>query len=273
MPNDFSPTIFLDSNALHNILSYLIQARQRDLFPYNKPADLETIRQNLRKDLPQSMANLLIAGLKLLAYLQYQSEQEQAQVFTSRFSIAEMWYGRLEGQAHYRMALSGIPFRHRQRQSDKSALAMSKLTQGDFLQVAKELDNITQSLSDEFGINVQLIEDNNDPNPRDVAQLALELQRRTFLDVIDCYLFAGALSVLATEFVTSDAHLQHVINKLKNPTNIQDQDEKQLWEIAQRDILIELQKLLLNSNLDNNDLVIARKSQSLTDYLGYLHLK
>jgi len=254
--------------------SYLIQAQQKALMPYDSGnADLGVIRQALRAELPQGMADILANGLRLLAFLQYIVEQEQAQVFTSRLTLAEMWYGRLDGQAHIRMALAGIPYRQRQRQSDISVLVMSRLTQADYDTVEQELDSFLGNLGTQFGIDIFFIEDNDSTSIRDVTQLALQIQKRTFLDVIDCMLFASSLALLARDFKTGDGHLRTVINRVKNPNSIQDPDERSLWQAVQAVIVEGLQELHLDDSINHHDLVEAKSPGRLPkEHLEQLHI-
>jgi hypothetical protein len=267
----WTPSIFLDTNAIHNVTSYLIQARKLKLPPYQPEADIKNVREKLRKKLPKNMADLLVNGLCILVYLQSQSENFSAQIFTSRFAFSEMWYGRLDGQAHIRMSLEGVPYRQRQRQGDISELVMANLTQKDYELVEKELDSLLQGLKREFGITISFVEDIGSPDFREISLLSLEIQKRTFLDVIDCTLYACSLAVRATEFITSDGHLFKVINQIRKPGDIEDLNERILWENVQRDILAELKILHLDDGITVDDLVKPTRPNSLGDNISQLH--
>lgn len=267
-----SPSIFLDANAIHNIASYLIQADRLHLPPFQTRDSLEIVRGELRHHLPHNLADNLINGLRTLSYLQSQVEHGDARIYTSRLAIAELWYGRLDGQAHIRMSLEGIPYRQRQRQSDISALVLARLTQADFETVSNELSNLTQDWYSSFGIEVNFVEDNGAPNPRDVSILALEIQKITFLDVIDCVLLSGSLSILANEFITSDNHLFYVINNLKSLPNITDPDERVLWLSAQQAIVDALRRLHLSETITAQDICEPRRPNNLGDNISDLHI-
>lgn len=270
----WTPSLFLDTNAIHNATSYLIQAGKLKLPPYHPAADIEdieSVKGKLRKKVPNNMVEHLVNGLRILVHLQAQSENFGAQIFTSRLAFAEMWYGRLDGQAHIRMTLEGIPYRQRQRQGDFSELVMAYLTQNDYNLVEKELDSLLQGLEKEFGITILFVEDNGFPDFREISLLALEIQKRTFLDVIDCTLYACSLAVRATEFITSDAHLFKVINQIKKTGDIQDLNERVLWENAQRDILAKLRILHLDDGITVDDLVQPTRPRSLGDNISQLH--
>jgi hypothetical protein len=267
----WTPSLFLDTNAIHNVTSYLIQARKLKLPPYHPEPDIESVKGKLRKKVPKNMADLLVQGLRILVHLQSQSENLGAQIFTSRLAFSEMWYGRLDGQAHIRMSLEGIPYRQRQRQGDFSELVMAYLTQKDYDLVEKELDSLLQGLKKEFGLTILFVEDNGSPDFREISLLALEIQKRTFLDVIDCTLYACSLAVRATEFITSDGHLFTVINQIKKPGDIQDLNERVLWENVQRDILAKLKILHLDDGIIVDDLVQPIRPKSLGENISQLH--
>lgn len=267
-----SPSIFLDANSIHNVASYLIQADRLHLPPFQPRASLEVVRGELRNHLPHNLADNLINGLRTLSYLQNQVEQNDARIFTSRLAIAELWYGRLDGQAHIRMSLEGIPYRQRQRQSDISALVLARLTQTDYETVSNEFSNLIQVWYSSYGIEVNFVEDNGAPNPRDVSILALEIQKITFLDVIDCVLLSGSLSILANEFITSDNHLFYVINNLKRLANITDPDERVLWLSAQQAIVDALKRLHLSETITAEDICEPRRPNSLGDNISGLHI-
>lgn len=267
----WTPSLFLDTNSIHNLTSYLIKARKLKLPPYHPAADIESVKAKLRKKAPDSIVNHLVHGLLLLAHMQSQSENFSAQIFTSRLAFAEMWNGRLDGQAHIRMSLEGIPYRQRQRQGDFSDLVMAYLTQKDFNLVEKELDSLLQGLQKDFGITISFVEDNGASNFREISLLSLEIQKRTFLDIIDCTLYACSLAVRATEFITSDGHLFKVINQIKKPGDIQDLNERVLWENAQRDILAKLRILHLDEGINVDDLVQPVRPRSLKEDITQLH--
>jgi len=249
----------------------LIQARKLKLPPYSSGGDISAVKQKLRSKLPKSIADHLAHGLCTLVYLQTQSEDDSARIFTSRFALSEMWYGRLEGQAHIIMSREGIPYRQRQQQRDISELVMSNLTQKDYELVEKEMDSIFEILRNEFGISIIFVEDNGSPKFQDISLLELEIQKRTFLDVIDCMMYACSLAIRATTFITADGPLFKIINQIKTPSNIQEAIEKVLWENVQRDLVEKLKILHLDNKFTADDLVCPLRPTSLGDDISKLH--
>ena len=265
-----SPTIFLDTNAIHNAISYLILADQYKLNPFGPVKEISKIKAELGKILPGEFYNHLIDGLYTLDYLQNQVEEKNARVYTSRLTIAEMWSGRLDGQAHIRMSLQGIPYRLRQRQNVINKLVMARLTQADYEKVNNELGGLSQNWYERFGFELTFVEDTT--NARDILLLALEIQKLTFIDVIDCILMAGSLAILSSEFITSDAMLFEVMERIKHPKSLADKDQRALWEAAQMSILEQLRILHLDKSIGIGHLVEPRKPSKLKIDVSKLHL-
>ncbi len=235
-PYETAPSIFLDTNVIHNCASYLILAQGYKLPPFAPAKDISEVQSILKKDMPEGIVGHLTKGLATLTYLQGKIKEKDARCYTSRLSIAEMWNGRLDGMAHIRMSLSRIPYRQRQRPTDFSQLVSMRLTQQDYDTVNNELENILTTWNNELGIVLSFVED--EVSGRDLHILALEIQKLTFLDVIDCTIFAGSLALLATEFITTDIYLRDVIGNLRNPNSLSE-PHKTLWKNA-RDKLLEV---------------------------------
>jgi hypothetical protein len=168
------------------------------------------------------------------------------------------------------MALEGMPYRHRQKQGTLSRLVLMRLTQPDFEEVSTELDELLTTWDTKLGIRVQLAEDVQKPN--DITALALALQKLAFFDVVDCFLVAASLAVLATEFLTTDGVLAEILEKIKDPSRLVPVHERQLWRVAQQGILAELRKLTLTESLDVADLVQPKRQSSLGADVSRLRL-
>jgi hypothetical protein len=267
------PTIFLDTNSVHNITSYLILARRYNLHPFHPHEEIPVIRSTLEgKGLPNGLVDGLISGLRTLAYLQTQVENDDAQIYSSRFTIAELWNGRLDGQAHIRMAAEGVPFRQRQKSRELAELVRDRLTLDDYTLVSNELNSFQEDWKKYFGIEIMFAEDDTHPIFRDISLLALEIQKVTFLDVIDCYLYASSLALLATSFITCDAYLFKTMNFIKNPSQITDATKKLLWQEAQNAILEGMKNTSLNDTLTASDITLPKKASRLGDDISTLHI-
>lgn len=233
------PTVFLDTNALHNMSTYLQNAKRYGLPPYTeKPMEYEQVKAELRKYLPRGITDSLMNGCKVVAYLESQTldgDLNGVVVYASHFSKLEVIYGVLEGQAHAQMALAGIPYRMRQRQKDMSKLVSMYLGREDYERVVSELDEVLQEVVNKAGVRINFVEDEN--NYPIIVALAGLLQSNVFLDVIDCWMYGCALAVQADYILTFDEYFAKVVNYIHNPLG--DSDWLQIQE-AVRDELTRL---------------------------------
>lgn len=232
----FRPTIFLDTNALHYMSSYLQWAEKKSLPPFQDGITFEQAREALRKHMPKDIAAMLLQGAKTLAFLQQQAVQYEAVIYTSRFAKAEVIYGILEGRAYAHMARKGLPFRMRQRA--RSELVSMYLEPQDYQQVIEEWDNFL-NLLDKEDIIILYVEDREDFSR--IAEMAEFLQSRFFMDVADSWMYACALVMQAERIITFDGYFRHVINMLHNP-----QDDRD-WQQLQKDLQEMLKERLLGT--------------------------
>ena len=214
-PHEFRPAIFLDTNALHYMSSYLQWAKNENLPPFQQGVNFEQARNVLRKHMPEGIADMLLKGAKTLSFLQKKVDQHEAAIYTSRFAKAEVIFGVLEGQAHARMAREGLPYRMRQRTGVLSELVSMFLELQDYRQVTGEWDNFLNSLEDKGGITVLYVE--NEEDFSQIAELAEFLQSRIFMDVVDSWMYACALAIQSERIITFDRYFRRVINELHNP--------------------------------------------------------
>jgi len=236
----FRPTVFLDTNALQSMSSYLRYAKELRLPPYagetECPPGYSEVLGVLRDRLPEGIASLVMRGCRTLAFLQQQTSDNDAAIFTSRLSRAELLFGILDGQAHARLAREGLSYRMRQRVRDLSELALRYLEREDYEGLLQELDELFSILEDKDRIRIGLAEE----NVRDFASIATFsefLQSNVFLDVLDCWMYGCAIAVQADQIVTFDAYFRQVINRIHNP---QGEDG---WQQVQNRIREELERL------------------------------
>lgn len=233
------PAVFLDTNVLHLMNSYLRHAKTHGLPPYSEtPMDYSEVRAVLRGHLPEGIANSIIKGCKVLAYIEKISESEitAAEVYTSRMCKLEVLCGVLDGQAHAQMAQTGgIPYRMRQRGKNLSELVSWYLKREDYEVLASELDCMFLELEGKLGIRVVFVEDEKDSLPAIMAFAEL-LQRNVFLDVIDCWMYGCAIAVQADLILTFDDYFKKVLNFIHNPQG----EERESWLGLQGAVLNEL---------------------------------
>jgi len=226
-PIELRPTIFLDTNALHYMSSYLRWAERENLPPFQGGVTFEQAQNILRQRMPKVVSDNLLNGAKTLAHLQQQLKEHDPDIYTSRFAKAEVIYGVLEGRAYARMAREGLPFRMRQRA--RSELVSMYLESEDYRQVVGEWDNFLNLLQDKGGIVVLYVEDIEDFSR--IAEVAEFLQSRIFMDVVDSWMYACALVTQAERIITFDTYFRkRVINKLHNPQGDLD------WQQLQSDL-------------------------------------
>jgi len=237
------PTIFLDTNALQYMSSYLRYAEKLKLPPYVDGAGntqgygYEDMRSTLRQHLPKRITDFVMDGCRTLAFLQKQANEEEngAAIFTSRMSRAELLFGILDGQAHARLAREGLSYRMRQHIRNLSELVSMYLAREDYEKLIQELDELFTTLEHKGGIHIELAEDVVDFSL--IATFSEFLQSNVFLDVLDCWMYGCAIAVQADRIVTFDAYFKQVINRIHNPQGVAD------WQQVQSRILEELKHL------------------------------
>lgn len=250
--NKMRPTVFLDSNALHFLSTYLRYAHEFGFPPYSRhKADLTWIRNELEQRMPGDIANLVINGAKTLAFLQSITRNDGAAVFCSRLSKAELLYGILDGQAHFRLAREGLSYRMRQRVRDLSQLVAMCLEREDYERLVREVDNLFELLNDN-GISIDMVEEDAS-NFEIVATFAEFMQKNVFLDVLDCWMYGCAVTVQAERIITFDSYFKSVICKVRSSgegewaqvrQNIQSEMERVFGEpISVKFVLPEASKL------------------------------
>jgi len=228
------PTLFLDTNALHYMFSYLRYAKKLDLPPYRKRRCGE-IKETLRSKMPKGIVKYFMNGAKTLAFLQKQTQDEDAAVYTSHFTKSEILCGSLEGIVHVRLAQEGIIYRMRQRLRTISELVSMYLEASDYEDVVREWDEMISLLEEKDRIIINFAED--DDNFRQIANISEFLQSKIFMDVLDSWMYSCALVVQADQIITFDEYFRKVINNLANPSEDED------WKNLRSEMFHHLQEL------------------------------
>lgn len=233
------PAVFLDTNALQYINSYLRNAQCYELAPFsNAEMTYDDIRTELCKHMPKAIAGLLMNGCKTAAFLQERAGVEDDSgivVYTSRLSKAEMMFGILDGQAHARLAQEGISYRMRQRLRDLSELVSMRLQRKDFESLSREVDDLLEMLIVHTGVSIDFAED--DGEIAVIARLSELMQSSVFLEVLDCWMYGCALAMQAERLITFDRYFSHVANFINNPQGDED------WQQVHDQICDELKSL------------------------------
>ncbi|MHB0875204.1 MAG: hypothetical protein ACYC5O_04060 [Anaerolineae bacterium] len=235
-------TLFLDSNALIYMSCYLRLARVRSITPFCDAAmDMHAVRECLRPGIPDGIADGLSRGCNTLAYVQRLAHSSQDRrsipaVYVSRLGRLEMLSGVLDGMAHTQMARECIPYRLRQRAREAGELVRMHLQQSDYDAVVAEMAALFGLIEDKCGVTIQYPEDSNQ---RDIAELAEFLQGTVFLDVVDCWIYSGAMVMQADELVTFDSAFASVVNQIRSG------GDDSRWRSMRREVLKRLRSALM----------------------------
>lgn len=252
------PTVFLDTNALHLMNTYLSNAQTYELPPYTRQSkDYDKVKAELETHLPQKIVEHLMNGCKTLAYLEQETAQGDADgtvFYTSRVCELEILRGVLEGRAHFRMASEGIPYRMRQGLKVLSQLVSRYLTEQDYSAAVTQLNQMFDELERWVGITINYAEREN--RLPVILELARLLQENVFLDVFDCWMYGCALVVQADRIITFDNDFKRVINKIHNPPRNEPQ-----WLRLQQSILSRLREVF---SVDDDSELALPQSQALT---------
>lgn len=203
---EFSPVIFLDTNALHLTRLYLEAAENHGLPPFgNKGIDVglgdrmgERTKENIKK------------GYKTIAYLQTKSI-DGARVFFAPIAALEVVCGQLRSKAILSAAGEGIPSRWWNRFGEEEILA--RLEKGHYESVEDLIDNVRQRF-ERTGITIL---DMDNRRMAEVWGIARTVLSGIYLDVCDCLIFSSALVDEADEIISFDDYFRFIVNKVKNP--------------------------------------------------------
>lgn len=210
-------TVFLDTNALIYIWSYLIKAKELHLPPYSEDViDYAKISSIFNGTYPHSITGNYMKGCRCLSFLQKNCSRVEGeisiQLYTSRLSRVEMLNGALDGKAHILMAQQGVPYRMRQRITDLSDLISMRLRHEDVDEVVNSINEVFELIESHDNIIVDFVE--NDHLTDNIAKLAEFLSSRFYLDVIDIWMYACAITIQSDKILSFDGYFNSVINHI-----------------------------------------------------------
>jgi len=215
------PTVFVDTNTLHFMAHYLqvAEACSPTLPPYTCTLNDSTLEAFLTdskprgKEFPSGLVRSLRHGWRALAYLQSEVARG-ALVMASLLSDAELHRALLETRAQRQMLDAGMSVRMRQRTSDFERSVQMLLTLPDFRDAPKSLAHSRSMIEKAIGAE---LESANPQDFLDTIGFFELLQRRVYLDFVDCAILADALYHEADTLVTADGWLRDVVNLINNP--------------------------------------------------------
>lgn len=221
------PGIFVDTNALHFVRSYLNVALKHGLVPYGSQSPWSDVSGRLRAiGFLDDQCDNLRKGFTALALLQ-QIAQEEGQILVSQISLAEIVHGLVEGTAHIRMAEAGVPYRMRQRASSLSRLVRSWMRAPDYEQVRQATEDLLPELERLLGTGIRRC--GQDHTISEVLFVLQGILGHIYFDVIDGWLYAEALIEQAQQFLTFDSYFRETINLIHDPSGIQDGEKREMW--------------------------------------------
>jgi len=248
------PGLFVDTNALHFIRTYLDIARKYHLVPYGPKSPWRKVDTQLKaQGLLGKQRENLSKGFAALALLQRKA-QEEDQIFVSRLSLAEIIHGLVEGQAHIKMAEAGMPYRMRQRASELSRLVRSWMSVTDYEQVRQGTEALLPELERLLGMGI--LRAGETRTTREVLALLEVILGHVYLDVINGWLYAEALIEQTWAFLTFDGYFGETINLIYDQRGASDDEERVLWVHIRESLQQAVAPILLVSMEEQSQIVI-----------------
>ncbi len=222
--------LFLDTNAMHYARLYLEFAQERGIAPLGDGAAKpdEEIKRTYTGRTCESYMN----GCRLVDYLRSQCLSDAcARVEYSPVTQLELVCGLLRGQAIVNAAQEGIPHR-----------MWSRIDEGEILHRLKpstyrDVERRIGAIDDLFVKADVTISETRPESMRDAWLLARRLLSLVYMDLGDLIVYASALLAEADEFITYDAYLKKVANKLQKPDGIDDPVDKECFRGARNTIV------------------------------------
>lgn len=201
------PVVVLDTNAVH-------YAKLALTFSTKNGVDIATT------DWPAFKKHLESAKLRHKAVRNYKNgywvihyvrklTTESAEVYFSPITGLELLCGSLRGEAIKRAASGGVPNRWYTRMEEEEV--RQELEPDGYAQIAADQGDIEQQFGD---AGIAMIQ--HEPN-REVWEIARVVLENIFIDVQDCLVYASAVCLQATEVLTWDSYLGHIIEWTHNP--------------------------------------------------------
>jgi hypothetical protein len=259
------PGIFVDTNALHFVRAYLDVAVEHHLVPYGPQSLWSDIGNCLRVvGFLRNQRDNLRKGFAALALLQ-QKAQGEDQIFVSQISLAEIVHGLVEGRAHIRMAEAGVPYRMRQRASDLSWLVRSWMSAPDYEQVRQTTEDLLPELERLLGTRIW--RSGQDRTTREVLSVLQVILGHVYFDVIDGWLYAETLIEQAQQFLTFDRYFRETINRIHDPSGIQDDEEREMWMQVRSSLQAAVAPILFFSSEEEGHVIIpeAIRREQISD--------
>lgn len=200
--------VFLDTNALHYVLLYLMYAEERSLYPFAPEEDAFVEAEKHLDNVQETSLNRgLQQGLNIVSSLS--GSDMDVLVEYSPISELELIVGRARGKTTLKLAEEGVPERMWSKISEKEI--NSRLDIEDLINVKAGVDEIGKKL-EKAGIQAT----SSDPERmRDVLELAKEIAGLVYLESADNVIYANAIVAGADYVITKDRYLKKTINRIR----------------------------------------------------------
>lgn len=202
---DYTPVVFVDTNAVHYARLLLAFAGEHGLDPFNHPFErfrVQLSRSNVRTPTEYSH------GYWLVRYLRQRCD-DGGRLYYSRITTLELRYSSLRATALLRAATARVPHRWYSRLEERD-IRLHLGTDG-YAEVFSEYDEVEQRFAD-ASISI-------DPAEFDVDVwcMAETILQNVFLDVQDALVYASAVMAQSSELITADGYLGETVAYTENP--------------------------------------------------------
>ena len=204
---------FLDTNTLHYVSLYMKHAESKGLYPFVSRGDddgkraIAEARRHLDGMPEVKSTKSLRDGLDVLAWI----STTEVRVEYSPITELELMAGRLKGRALEAAAKEGVPDRMWSRFVGKEDEVSARLTQDDLGKVRTGVAELESTL-ERTGVAVTVSAE----RAGEALDLAKDVAGLIYMGVVDCILYANALSVQAEYLVTNDGYFSRVVNRARS---------------------------------------------------------
>ena len=219
--------VFLDTNALHYVHLYLMDAEERSLYPFAPGEDaFVEAKKHVANVQDRSLRRGLRPGLDIVSSLS--GSDMDVRVEYSPISELELIVGRTRGKTVLKLAKEGVPERIWSKIFEEDI--NSRLDIEDFRNVKAGVDEIGKKL-EKAGIQAT---SSNPTRTQDVLELAKEIAGLVYLESADNVIYASAIVAGADYVITRDKDLRDTINRIKDGQHRYDEIRNRLRPLIAR---------------------------------------
>ena len=201
---------FLDTNVLHSMDLYLLQAKDGGFFPFH--GDVATAKKHLNATIEyKSLKSSLNKGLNVIVHLR----RKNCRAEYSSASELELMAGLARGKAIEKAAAEGVPERMWWSRFPDSDVG-DRLVASDLTTIGETVEGLRR-LIDEAGIDATV---GRADRSRDVLELAKDVMGIVYMSAMDSIMYAGALVAQADHVISDDGYLKNTMHRLKTEESL-----------------------------------------------------